>query len=158
MARYISYLKTVLAHRWWAFVYCCRLGVPWLGIIHDLSKLSRAEFGPYARRFYLPSGRKRSEPPGPSIEWDEALRHHYRHNPHHWEYWCWPPPSVLEEQMPVRYLREMVADWMAAGRIYSGKCQPRTWYEGKRHTIRLHPASRLYVEALLKEIEPWETD
>ena len=59
MRRYIAYAQYVLAHKWYVFLAGCRLGLPWLAALHDLSKFSPAEFGPYARFFYETDGSKR---------------------------------------------------------------------------------------------------
>lgn len=37
---HLAYLWYVLRHKYFVFVECCRLGVPWRGLVHDLSKLS----------------------------------------------------------------------------------------------------------------------
>ena len=51
---YWKYLKAVLKHKWFVFIECRKLGIPWLGVIHDLSKFLPSEFIPYARYFYGP--------------------------------------------------------------------------------------------------------
>ena len=48
----LKYLKYVIKHKWYTFVECCRLGIPWLGIIHDLSKFLPSELFTYAEWFY----------------------------------------------------------------------------------------------------------
>ena len=55
--------------------------------------------------------------------------------------------------MPERYVREMVADWVGAGRAL-GKPDTRGWYEANRRNIVLHPDSRAMVERLLAEVAP----
>ena len=49
---YLLYLRRVLRHKWYVFRECCRLGIPFLGLVHDSSKLLPSEFFPYARWFY----------------------------------------------------------------------------------------------------------
>ena len=44
MLNILGHLKTILIHKWWVFYYCCKLGIPWQGIVHDLSKFSPTEF------------------------------------------------------------------------------------------------------------------
>lgn len=48
MKRHLQYLWYVMRHKWYVFVECCKDGIVWRGIIHDLSKFSRAEWGPYS--------------------------------------------------------------------------------------------------------------
>lgn len=55
--------------------------------------------------------------------------------------------TVLE--MPETYAREMVADWMGAGRGYTGKWDVQEWYDKNKERILLHPRTRQYVESLL---------
>lgn len=51
--------------------------------------------------------------------------------------------------MPYGYLREMIADWMGAGRAITGKWEVGEWYKKNRNNILLHPDSRILVEGLL---------
>lgn len=52
MKMYLKYLKSLLLHKWFVFLECRKLGIWWLGIIHDWSKFLPSEFIPYARYFY----------------------------------------------------------------------------------------------------------
>jgi hypothetical protein len=49
---HLRYLKSQLRHKWFVFVECCKLGIPHLGIIHDLSKFLPSEWRGYACYFY----------------------------------------------------------------------------------------------------------
>ncbi len=49
---YFKYLQAILRHKYFVFLEACKLGIPWLGLIHDLSKFLPCEFIPYARWFY----------------------------------------------------------------------------------------------------------
>ena len=57
-------------------------------------------------------------------------------------------PIPLE--MPRGYLREMVADWMGAGRAITGRWEVAEWYARNRESIQLHPNTRTLVEDLLR--------
>ena len=142
-ARYASY---VARHKWFVFVAGLKTGAPlWRLIIHDWSKMSFAEWGPYVRAFY-DSGR---EVPG---QFDAAWLHHQHHNPHHWQHW------ILREDdgntkvlpMPEGLVREMIADWMGAGRAITGRWGAGEWYDMNAHRIVLDPAVRSLVERLLQ--------
>ena len=86
---HISYLKYVLRHKWFVFRECQRLGITWRGIVHDLSKFSRAEWEPYVCTFYNPDGSKRDvrdatghyNPTTLGKAFDRAWLHHIQHNP-----------------------------------------------------------------------------
>ena len=47
-----KYLWYVIRHKWFVFVECCKDGIAWQGLVHDLSKLRLSEFMPYATHFY----------------------------------------------------------------------------------------------------------
>lgn len=162
------YLKYVLRHKWYVFVECCKLGIPWRGIVHDLSKFRRSEWKAYAQYFYgdnnhgltcftISSDGLSGPPWGWKIEdrFDLAWLLHQHRNPHHWQYW------LLREDdggtkcipMPDQYVREMVADWRGAGKAIHGKDDTSAWYAKNKTKIVLHPETRRRVHELL-EIEP----
>lgn len=82
MKPHLRYLWYVLRHKWFVLLAGLRLGgIPlWRLIVHDSSKFSPAEWGPYVERFFKPAPWRRDR-------WERALIHHYNHNPHHWQYW-----------------------------------------------------------------------
>lgn len=49
---------------------------------HDVSKLSTEEFDGYRQFFYPVDGDKKDR-----NVFDKAWEHHFRNNPHHWEFW-----------------------------------------------------------------------
>lgn len=151
MKPHLRYLWTVLRHKWFVFLAGRRVGVS-IGrlLIHDLSKFSRAEWSPYVRRFE--GGRAgKTDHEGDADEWHRAWLHHWHRNPHHWEHWLRfkHGSSVVPLVMPEHFAREMVADWMGAGRAYTGTWDPRSWYARNRNQIVLHDTTRLFVEQLM---------
>ena len=40
----IGHFMVVTKHRWVVFKLCCKVGQPWRGLVHDLSKYSPTEF------------------------------------------------------------------------------------------------------------------
>jgi len=163
MRHHWLYLKYVLRHKWFVLVAGRRIGgAPlWRLLIHDWSKFSPSEWGTYARFFY---GHRLS--PVRYQDWaieeekrqlqgpfDRAWLHHQHANPHHWQHWVLREDSgatkVLE--MPEHFAREMVADWMGAGRAITGKWEAREWYEKNAGNILLAPGTRSLVAALLRE-------
>lgn len=150
MRRHWSYLKYVIRHKWFVLVASRRVKCSlWRALVHDLSKFRSSEWFAYARTFYAPDGSKQYRP---GAEFDRAWLLHQRRNPHHWQYW-----TLIEDNgdaspllMPPEYVREMVADWMGAGRAITGKWEMREWYAKNRDKIRLYPSSRELVETLLE--------
>lgn len=57
--------------------------------------------------------------------------------------------KVVALEIPEVYVREMIADWIGAGRAISGKDDARGWYEKNKDSIILHPNSRSLIEKLL---------
>lgn len=161
--KHLKYLRYVLRHKWYTFIECCKLGVPLLGLLHDLSKFSWSEWSPYVEYFY---GKRYSDhdlklaaslgvfvKSDAELEYDfnVAWNHHQKRNKHHWQYW------VLREDegymvvlpMPDQYRREMLADWKGAGKAL-GKPDTRTWYLKNRNLILLHVDTRQWIEAQLE--------
>lgn len=62
--------------------------------------------------------------------------------------------------MPETYVREMVADWMGASRLYTGDWNISDWLAENLPRMKLHPntlgkvVSILYLQGLI-EIGPW---
>lgn len=114
--RYLAYLRYVMRHRREVRKACWRVGLYWRGLIHDLSKYSPSEFGPYARQFYEPDGTKKPsvrdktgayDPNAQPEEFRLAWAHHYTHNDRHWEYWSL---GDISEEMPAASVVEMMCD------------------------------------------------
>lgn len=158
----IGHLTTIVVHKYWVFIYCCRLGVPWRGIIHDISKFSWIEFSESAK--YYQSGKKS---PIPVIKkengYSKAWQHHKGHNPHHYEYWTDNyDTGVSSIEMPEKYVREMVADWMAAGRTYNGKSftvnDEIKWWNDYKDKKFIHPKTKERITEILNSLNHTKED
>ncbi len=157
--QFISYLRYILRHKWFVFLACCRLGIPWLGVIHDLSKFSRREFCPYARNFFNPDGSRRQirnatgayDPAAQADEFKLAWLSHQR-NKHHWQAWIsiGNGGALKPLPMPSKYCVEMVADWVGAGMAINGILDPRPWYLANVKDMILHNDTRREIESILK--------
>lgn len=147
--KHLRYARYVLRHKWYVFVECCKLGIPFAGIVHDLSKLCPKEWGPYAQYFYgVPGARVHSD--AEQLAFDVAWLRHQHKNPHHYQHWILLNDSGLRIvlDMPDRYRREMLADWKGAGRAL-GFSDTRGWYEKNKDNIVLSGATRVWVERQL---------
>lgn len=155
MMHHLRYFRTVMRHKWFVLVAGHRVGgIPFHRLlIHDWSKFTPPEWGPYVRRFE--SGRAgESDHSRDPDEFRKAFEHHWGNNPHHWEYWATPHnllgvTHIKADEMPEAYAREMVADWMAAGRGYAGTWDVQLWYGKNRKRINIHPNTRVLVEVLI---------
>lgn len=151
---FFSYMSYVLRHKWYVFWACCRYGLVWRGLVHDMSKFRPSEFGPYKRYFHGrkidPQGYRKPADTGKK-EFEIAWLHHQRRNKHHFEYWCYVNrrEQLVTHEMPLKYRKEMVADWYGAGKAQRAKTTTREWYLANRNTIFLGPDTRAWVEAEL---------
>lgn len=147
--RYVQYLRYILIHKWYVLLECCRLRIPWLGLTHDLSKLLPSEFFAYADRFF---GKGISDFPDQVKRFRVAWLKHQHRNPHHWQHWFQvevepDDSSTLAQDMPLRYRKEMLADWLAMARVSGGSAAD--WYRKNRDKIYLHHKTREYVDGFL---------
>lgn len=161
MKAHWQYLKSVCRHKWFVFLACFQMGVPiWSAILHDWDKFLPDEWLPYANYFYGIKGKKRGadgtyqrtsdEDPA----FDRAWLLHQKRNKHHWQWWILNEDSGKVKLFPMPDLarREMLADWMGAGRAYVPNWTPLetgNWYEKNKDKMQLHPETRAWVEAQL---------
>jgi len=97
--KHFKYLSYVLRHKWFVFVECCKVGIIWRGMMHDLSKFLPSEWIPYTRYFYgsypdwskMASGEKEHyfglTKEGIERDFDFAWLLHQKRNKHHWQWW-----------------------------------------------------------------------
>lgn len=163
----LRFLHATIVHKWHVYHAGRRLGVGrWQLLIHDLSKFRPREFVPYGKFFYS----------RPGADWLKAVTDqqykphmlagwlsHIQRNPHHWQHWCLiNGASVVASRgtsvavnpidalpMPRKYVFEMVADWMGAGRAYQGE-YPKSiaewkWWQDNKDQIVLHEISRIHL-------------
>lgn len=154
MLNAIRHFNTITKHRHRVIVHCFRAGIGFQGLFHDLSKYSYTEFSAGVR-FYQgtrsPNEMER-ETNGYSLAW----MHHKGRNRHHFEYWTdYNPVSKKMEpvEMPLKYVKEMFCDRLAASKIYNGKnfnnSMPLDYFlRGKARRV-IHPATSELLESLL---------
>ena len=147
----LRYLNYVLRHKWFVFVAGRRTGAPlWRLIIHDWSKFTPAEWGPYKRRFFAGNAGKEDKS-GDKEEFLRAWTHHWHLNPHHWEHWV--TSSGLALEMPEDLIAEMVADWMGAGRAITGRWEVEEWYGKNKDKQNIEARTREIVEMILDGVK-----
>ncbi len=113
------HFRTITAHRHMVIRHCARAGILWQGLRHDLSKYSPTEFLAGAR--YYQGNRSPNEGEREAYGYSYAWMHHKGRNKHHFEYWTdytSRTRTMSPVRMPVRYVKEMVCDRMAASKIY----------------------------------------
>jgi len=154
---HLRYLAYVLRHKWFVFTECCKLGIWWQGVTHDLDKFRPSMWFPYVDVFYgnKPSPRDHSGYYDDSKVEKEpfllAWLGHIHRNKHHWQYWVLLHDDGGQSTFPMsdRYRREMLADWRGAGRA-QGKPDTKTWYEKNKNHMILHEKTRNWIEDRLR--------
>ncbi len=118
----LGHLKTVFKHKRIVFVHCRKAGIWWQGLWHDMSKLSLVELVPSVKYYTgekSPTEYERREN-GYSMAWV----HHKGRNRHHFEHWTDYHPEtrkIAPVKMPIRFVKEMFCDRVAASKVYLGK-------------------------------------
>lgn len=152
---HFQYLWYVLRHKWYVLVAGLKLDVPlWQLIVHDSSKFSSIEWSPYVNRFYGPKAPVLGSTgymhkSGDDLAFDRAWEHHWRNNPHHWNYWL--DDDKNPQEMPEVLIREMVADWRSAG-LTQGKPDLRGWYAANKDNLILAPRTRILAERFIERV------
>lgn len=136
----LKYLWYVIKHKWFVMIECFKVGIYWRGLTHDLSKLLPSEFFPYANYFY---GNGKNDK-----EFNKAWLLHQKRNPHHWQYWLLYEDEgrLTTLDIPIKYRKEMIADWIGAGRAITGKDNTKKWYELNKNNMLLNRETRNWIE------------
>ncbi len=154
-SNFIGHLVTITRHRHKVIAHCLRAGIPIQGLLHDLSKYSPEEFFPGVK-FYQGT-RSPNEGEREAYGYSFAWMHHKGRNKHHFEYWTDYDPRTKQMQpvkMPLKYVKEMFCDRVAASKIYGGKNYHDGYAleyflraKGKR---KIHPETSDMIEKLLR--------
>ncbi len=113
----IRHLHNVNIHRFYVFILCCKVGIPFQGLVHDLSKYSLSEL--VASVKYFTDGTKSPLTTDKSINgYSLAWLHHKGHNKHHFEYWYDYNAKIKTPVIPFKYMKEMICDRIAASKVY----------------------------------------
>lgn len=121
----IKHFCLITKHKWFVLKLCIKAGIPWRGLVHDLSKYSPTEFWESVKYY---NGKKSpisicKQEKGYSAAW----LHHKGRNKHHVEYWT---DYAIKDNpyliIPFKYACELVCDEQAAGMVYQGK----NWEQG----------------------------
>lgn len=154
----IHHLRVVFIHKYYVMKYCFRLGLYYRGIVHDMSKFSKAELLPSARFFtgtMSPQVMERKEYDGYSY----MSVHHCNRNTHHYQYHVdFSEGEIRITYMPLYDVLEMFCDSLAASIVYSGKGHyersiPYAYFHEHMNGYAMHPATKELLLYLFKEYE-----
>ena len=148
-----GHLKTVFKHKYWVFHYCRLAGIPWRGLVHDLSKFSPTEFIESVKYY---QGGKSSPINAAKREqgFSRAWQHHKGRNTHHYEYWTDNYDSGTTcIKMPFEDAVEMICDYLGAARAYWGKeftyTKELDWWVEKKKVAKIHKHTKAFVSQVL---------
>lgn len=160
MKKFFGHLKTICIHKYYVFKFCCRAGIPWRGIKHDLSKFSPTEFFESIKYY---SGTRSpidacKEDKGYSLAWN----HHKGRNTHHWEHWVdnlGTNPTPI--QMPYKDVVEMLCDYLGASKAYTRKKkltteewleEEQSWWLNHKQKTLMHPKTEKFITTILNDM------
>ena len=149
-----NHLKTVMAHRHEVLKHCIKAGIPLQGLTHDLSKFYPEEFLNGVK--YFQGTRSPHEGEREAYGFSYAWMCHKGRNKHHFEYWWDYDPKTRRPapvKMPLRYVKEMFCDRVAASKIYkkadyNDGC-PLEYFMRAKKTRKIHPDTSRLLEKLL---------
>jgi hypothetical protein len=149
-----KHFKTITYHRILVMKGCFAMGLYRQGLTHDLSKYAPVEFwngAKYYQGIRSPNAAEREDK-----GYSESWMHHKGRNRHHYEYWTdMSPVTRTYEPVPVprRYLAEMIADRIAACKVYQGEkytpASPLGYLSHSREKDLMHPQTKKELEYLL---------
>jgi hypothetical protein len=156
MMQYWSHFKYTIIHKYFVFLECCKRGIVWRGIMHDMSKFSPSEFGAYANYFFYPNGTRKDNPQNGDFYQTEAFKHawchHIHSNDHHWNHHLITEYHGTNKVSPVMpktdSIKEMAADMIGANIAQggTGSLGARNFYLMKSDSIILSPSARYLLE------------
>ncbi len=158
MNKAAAHFRTIIRHRHMVIKHCKKAGILRQGLVHDLSKFSPTEFIPGAE-FYL-GNRSPNEGEREKYGYSIAWMHHKGRNKHHFEYWTDynPQTRVMSAvKMPIRYVKEMFCDRVAASKIYLKDkytdSSPLEYFMRSKGTRMIHPETSDFLEKILRMLE-----
>ncbi len=161
----IGHFKTITEHKLLVMEHCFKMGLYKQGLLHDLSKYTPTEFlvgAKYYQGTRSPNNAEREEK-GYSASW----LHHKGRNKHHFEYWIDYSLEDTEHamsgmRMPRKYVAEMLADRIAASKVYNRgtytQHDPLAYFKkGKAHYM-IHPKTEKELEFMLRYLDRYGED
>lgn len=154
------HLGKILKHKYWVFYYCCKAGIPWRGIKHDISKFSPTEFWESVR--YYQGNRSPIDACKEDKGVSKAWLHHKGRNTHHYEY----HQDNFDKggkplQMPYKDVVEMLCDYLGASKAYTRKKkltveewleEEQSWWLNHKQKTLMHPKTEKFITTILNDM------
>lgn len=150
---FFKHLNTITKHRWLVFKFSCKVGIPFRGFVHDLSKFSPTEFNngvKYYSGVMSPLFNERKN----NNMYSETCIHHTNRNKHHYEYWIdFYRGDVILKKIPYKYSLEYVIDMISASVTYNKKNfkkeLPLQFFIEREKAYLMHPMTKEFIKTLL---------
>ena len=147
---FVLHFNLINKHRFKVFKLCVKAGIPFRGLVHDLSKYSPTEFFESVK--YFSGDRSPISNCKKENGYSKAWLHHKGRNKHHHEYWYDYAAPQQTPVIPYKYTVEMICDTLAAGMTYQGKNWTTdyqlNYYLKDRQTKHINPK----IDAILLEV------
>ncbi len=149
-----GHFKTITHHRHLVISHAARAGILWRGLLHDLSKYSPTEFLSGAK--YYTGTKSPNEGERAEYGYSKSWMHHKGRNRHHFEYWTdynIETHLMSPVKMPLKYVKEMFCDRVAASKVYQGEnytdAHPLEYFMRAKKRREIHPETSLLLESWL---------
>ena len=148
--RYFLYL---LIHKWYVFIECCKVGIWYRGLLHDLSCFLPDEFILSVKYWLGRPGHSYHSEAFSDPKFDLVRLHHHRRNSHHWQHWVLILDSgkMKPIEMPKRFVKEMWCDWIVAGQLQGNNI--KEWLDKYLLNMILYPKTRILIETKIGGIK-----
>ena len=150
VSNFFKHIKLVSKHKWLVFKFSVKLGIPFRGLMHDLSKFSYDEFWESVKYYdgkVSPITKCKKE-----NGYSKAWLHHQGRNKHHVQYWVDLGTKGVAPVIPYKYMAEMICDKLSASITYNGK----NWTNSSEYEYWVKEKKRIIVnpkiENFLEEV------
>jgi len=154
MKMYWRFFRFTILHKWYVFIECCKLGIPWRGLKHDMGKFRPKMFKVYARRYYAGNAIDAL----PDLDYLNCFSQHLRRSDHHWQYWVYVRNNGTMMCLPMsnNARKELLADLRGSSLFYVTDVS--VWYENHKQEFHMESETRKWLENQLGIINThWES-
>lgn len=151
----IKHFKVITHHKFIVLKLCIKAGIPWRGLVHDLSKYSPTEFI-YSVKYFNQGTKSPIQLEKQENGYSKAWLHHKGRNKHHPEYWYDSNSPQKLPIMPYKFACEMICDQLAAGIVYQGKNWTKeyqlNYWKRQRENFLLNDKLKKFEDIILTQV------
>ena len=151
----VKHIVLVTKHKWLVFKFCCKIGMPIRGLMHDMSKFSFEEFFESIKYYdgKVSPIKVCKKDKGYSLSW----LHHKGRNKHHDSYWVDLSAPQAAPVIPYKYVAEMICDKLSASITYNGKdwtnLSEYDYWQIEKTKIIMNPKTEHFISAIIEEVK-----